>query len=66
MNQDQLATLIYNYSNHIIDSMDLDTVVQFAFDSLIAEYNKYTPEELINEIKELYDEDVLNKLMEDV
>ena len=50
MNQDQLATLIYNYSNHIIDSMDLDTVVQFAFDSLIAEFNKYTPEELINEI----------------
>jgi len=64
--KEQLHTLIYNYANFVIDNMDMDTLLQFAFDSLIAEYNKYSATELINEIKELYDEDVFNLLMENV
>ena len=66
MKKEQLETLIYNYANHVIDSMDMDTVVQFAFDTLITEFNKYSEEELVSEIQELYDEDVFNQLMENV
>jgi len=62
----QLAQLIDNYANYVIDGMDMDTLVQFAFDSLVAEYNKYTEAELLSEIEELYDVDVKNDLLESV
>ena len=62
----QLAQLIDNYANHVIDGMDMDTLVQFAYDSLVAEYNKYTEAELLSEIEELYDTEVLNDLLESV
>ena len=62
----QLAQLIDNYANHVIDGMDMDTLVQFAYDSLVAEFNKYTETELLSEIEELYDTEVLNDLLESV
>lgn len=62
----QLSELIDNYANMILDGMDMDTLVTFAFDSLVAEYNKYTPEELLSEIEELYDKETLNDLIESV
>jgi len=62
----QFAELIDNYANHVIDGMDMDTLVQFAYDSLVAEFNKYSESELLSEIEELYDEDTLNDLLESV
>jgi len=62
----QLAELIDNYAEFIIDGMDMDTLVTFAFDSLVAEFNKYSESELLSEIEELYDEDTLNDLLESV
>ena len=62
----QLSELIDNYANHVIDGMDMDTLVQFAYDSLVAEFNKYTEAELIAEIEELYDEELVNDLLESV
>ncbi len=62
----QLAQLIDNYANHVIDGMDMDTLVQFAYDSLVAEFNKYSEAELLSEIEELYDSDTLNDLLESV
>ena len=32
---------------------------QFVFDTLVANYNEYSEEELINEIREFYDDEVL-------
>ena len=66
LSNEQLSALIDNYANHVIDGMDMDTLVQFAFDSLVAEYNKYTEAELLSEIEELYDVDVKNDLLESV
>ena len=60
----QLATLIDNYANYVLDGMDMDTLVQFAYDSLVAEYNKYSETELLSEIEELYDEEVVEMLLE--
>ena len=66
LSQPELAQLIDNYANHVLDGMDMDTLLQFAYDSLVAEYNKYTEAELLSEIEELYDEEVLNDLLESV
>lgn len=62
----QVHDLTEAYANHVIDGMDMDSLIQFAFESLVAELNKYTPEELVTEIEELYDSDTLNMLMEEV
>ena len=66
LSNEQLSALIDNYANHVIDGMDMDTLVQFAYDSLVAEFNKYTEAELIAEIEELYDEELVNDLLESV
>ena len=64
LSNEQLATLIDNYANYVIDGMDMDTLVQFAYESLVAEYNKYSESELLSEIEELYDEEVVEMLLE--
>lgn len=66
LTKEQLSELIDNYADFIVDSMDMDTLVQFAYDSLVAEYNKYSEAELLSEIEELYGEEYLESLMESV
>jgi hypothetical protein len=66
LSNEQLAALIETYSEMIVDGMDMDDLVTFAIESLVAEYNKYTEAELLSEIEELYDEEVLNDLLESV
>ncbi len=66
LTNEQLSTLIDNYANLVIDGMDMDTLVQFAYDSLVVEFNKYSEKELISEIEELYDNDTLEMLLESV
>jgi hypothetical protein len=66
LTKEQLSELIDNYADFIVDSMDMDTLVQFAYESLVAEYNKYSEAELLSEIEELYDEETLNNLLESV
>jgi predicted Zn-dependent protease with MMP-like domain len=66
LSNEQLSHLIDSYANHVIDGMDMDTLVQFAYDSMVAEFNKYTETELIAEVEELYGEELLNDLLEEV
>jgi hypothetical protein len=66
LTNEQLCALTEAYAEMIVDGMDMDDLVTFAIESLVAEYNKYTPEELLTEIEELYDEEVLNDLVESV
>jgi hypothetical protein len=66
LSNEQLSALIDNYANYVIDGMDMDTLVQFAYDSLVVEFNKYSEKELISEIQELYDEETLEMLMESI
>jgi hypothetical protein len=66
LSNEQLASLTEAYAEMIVDGMDMDDLVTFAVESLVAEYNKYTESELLTEIEELYDEEVLNDLLESV
>jgi hypothetical protein len=66
LSNEKLAALIEAYSEYIVDGMDMDDLVTFAIESLVAEYNKYTEAELLSEIEELYDGEVLNDLLESV
>jgi len=66
LTKEQFSALTEAYAEYIVDGMDMDDLVTFAVESLVAEYNKYTESELLSEIEELYDEEVLNDLLESV
>jgi len=63
--ESELFSLKENYANHIIDGMDMDTLVQFAFDNLIEYFKDHTWDDMCEEIKDLYDEDTLIDLIPD-
>jgi hypothetical protein len=49
---DNRSTLIESYAEQIMDGMDMKTMEQFVFDTLVDNLNSYTEEELIAEITE--------------
>ena len=51
MNKDNL---IEAYIDVLIDNMDWDTMRQFVGERLWDEYNDYTEEQLVNEVREYY------------
>jgi hypothetical protein len=63
MNDSELLQLKENYTNMIIDGMDMDSLVQFAFDSIMDNMKDYTEDEIKEEVIELYDEEMLESLM---
>ena len=63
MNDAELFALKENYCNHIIDGMDMDTLCQMAFDLLLDAYKDCSEDEMIEEIKDLYDEETLINLL---
>jgi len=63
MNESELFQLKENYNNHIIDGMDMDSLVTMAYDLLLDSYQDCTEEQMIEEIKDLYDEETLADLL---
>ena len=51
-----LSTLVDRYAEQLMDSMDMKTMEQFVFDTLVENLTNYTHEELITEISDHYPE----------
>ena len=66
MNKEQLAQFKYNYCEKIIEDMDMDTLMTLAHDLLMDSYQSCTEEEIKEEILDLYDEETLSDMMEEV
>jgi len=66
LTKSQLDTLKGNYCEMIIDGMDMDTLLTLAYDLLMDAYKESTEEDIKEEILDLYDEEMLNDLMENV
>tara|TARA_A100001201_G_scaffold310_2_gene768 strand:+ start:183 stop:419 length:237 start_codon:yes stop_codon:yes gene_type:complete len=66
MNQEQLNTLKENYANLIVDGMDMDTLVQFALDSLMNDMEKWDEVDVKEEVLYLYDDETWKDLQESV
>ena len=60
---EQFSTLVENYTSHIIDGMDVESLECMVYDLLLNEYKTYTEEEILGEIKELYGEEVAADLL---
>ena len=66
MNKEQLAQFKFNYCERIIEDMDMDTLMQLAHVLLMDSYQACTEEEIKEEILDLYDEETLSNMMEEV
>jgi len=49
MNRDQL---IEDYAHLIVEGMDMDTIVTFAYDTLVDNLSSYSDEQLLAEVRE--------------
>jgi hypothetical protein len=56
---DDFSGLCEKYAEFVMDSMDMKTMEQFVFDTLYECYSAYDEEQLISEIRELYDDETL-------
>ena len=66
MNKEQLNTLKENYTNMILDGMDMDCLLQFAFDSIMHNMEMWDEVDLKEEVLDLYDEETWKDLQESV
>ena len=62
LNESQLFQLKENYVNMIIDGMDMDSLVQFAFDNIIENLKDWDEEDIKEEILACYDEETWEDL----
>ena len=62
MNESDLFTLKENYANMIVDGMDIDTLAQFAYDSIMDNLKDYEEKDIEAEITDLYGEETYNDL----
>ena len=63
MNQEQLEKFKDNYANMILDGMDVDSLVQLAYDYIIEGLENWTEEDMKDEILINYDEEMLSDLL---
>lgn len=63
LSNSELDTLKGNYCEMIIDGMDMDTLIQLAYDLLMDAYKESTEEDIREEVLDLYDEEMLESLM---
>ncbi len=56
---DDFSGLCEKYAEFVMDSMDMKTMEQFVFDTLYQQYSGYDEDQLIDEIREYYGDEVL-------
>ena len=66
LSKEQFAKLVENYVTHIAEGLDSDSLEMMVFDLLTREYETYTEEQILNEIGELYGEEVAHYFYNDV
>jgi hypothetical protein len=66
LTESQFDQLKESYAYMIVDDMDMKTLVQLAIDSIVENLKSYDQDELRDEIVELYDEEVLDNLLQEV
>jgi len=64
MTPEELDTLKDNYAYHIVDGMDMNSLITFAVESIVQNIETWDEEDVKAEILDNYGEETLNDLME--
>jgi hypothetical protein len=59
----QLDNLVELYAERIVDEMDVKCLIQFAYDTIVENLSHLNEEDVLNEIANVYDEDVIQELI---
>ena len=68
LTQQQYDSLLANYIEQLVDGMDLDSLVQFVSETIESNLREScsTPDELIEEISQFYDDEYVQDMLESV
>jgi hypothetical protein len=64
LNKEQFNQFVENYVSHIVEGMDVESLECMVFDLLVREYETYTEDQIVAEIKELYSDEIADALVE--
>jgi hypothetical protein len=66
LSQAQLDQFKENYAYRILDGMDMKTLEQFAYDTIIHGMETWDEDDVIDEIKLCYDDETAEEMFEEV
>ena len=66
LNKAQFTQFVENYVSDIVSGSDVESLESMVTDLLVREYETYTEEQIVNEIKEIYDDEYAQDLLESV
>ena len=64
LTKEQFNQFVENYVSLIVEGLDVEQLETIAFDLLVREYETHTEEQIVNEIKDIYGEEVAADLLE--
>ena len=66
LSSDQIQQFVENYAERIVDDMDTKTLMQFAYDVIVENLGIQSPDDILNEVSCVYDDDIVEELIESV
>lgn len=63
---DQIQQFVENYAERIVDDMDTKTLMQFAYDAIVENLNIQSPDDILEQISCVYDDETIEELLESV
>ena len=64
LNKAQFEQFVENYVSLIVEGLDVEQLETIAFDLLVREYETHTEEQIVNEIKDIYGDELASDLLE--
>jgi flagellar motor component MotA len=64
LNKEQFNQFVENYVSLIVEGLDVEQLETIATDLLIREYETHTEEQIVNEIKDIYGDELVADLLE--
>jgi hypothetical protein len=66
LTKEQFNQFVENYVSLIMEGLDVESLEHIAYDLLIREYQTHTEEQIVEEIKDIYGDELVADLMEGV
>lgn len=66
LNRDQLHHITEAYAERMIDGMDIKTMEQFVFETIMENLSIQSEEDIINHVSQYYDDEELAELIKEV
>jgi hypothetical protein len=66
LTNDQVQQFIENYAERIVDDMDTKCLMQFVYDTIVENLSIQAPDDILNEVSCVYDDDIVEELIESV